>query len=104
MSLARRYPLATFLLVTYVLTAVIFALPLLGSTGIGLVPIELPGILPFVLVSALGLTAVAFFVTRVAEGRDSVRDLRGRAFSFRVSPVWYLVALLLLPLAALATA
>ena len=104
MTLARRHPLATFLLVTYVLTAVIFALPLLGSTGIGLVPIELPGILPFVLVSALGLTAVAFLVTRVAEGRDGVRDLRGRAFSFRVSPVWYLVALLLLPLAALATA
>jgi membrane protease YdiL (CAAX protease family) len=68
------------------------------------VPIELPGIAPFILLSTLALAATAFLVTAFADGRTGVRDLRQRAFRFRVSPIWYVVAVVALPLAALAVA
>ena len=50
------------------------------------------------------LTMVAFGVTAAADGSAGVRELRGRAFRFRVSPLWYLAAFLLLPLSALGVA
>ena len=104
MSLARRHPLTAFLVVTYALGVLIFAFPLLAKTGLGVIPVELPGAAPFVLLSALALAGVAFLITGRAEGRDGVRDLRRRAFRFGVSPVWYVVAILILPVVALATA
>ena len=104
MVLVRRHPVAAFLVATYALTLLIFGLPLLSDTGIGVLPIELPGIAPFVLISTLSLAATAFIVTALADGRTGIRDLRQRAFHFRVSPVWYVVAVLALPLAALGVA
>lgn len=104
MILARRHPVAAFLVITYALGLLLFALPLLAESGIGLLPIELPGAAPFVLLSAIGLAAVAFAVTAVADGRDGVRALRRRAFRFFVGPIWYLIALVALPLAALTAA
>ena len=104
MSLIRGHPIAAFLTATYVLTLLIFGLPLLSQNGIGVVPIELPGIAPFILLSTLALAATAFVVTALADGRPGVRDLRQRAFRFRVSPIWYIVAVLALPLAALSVA
>jgi membrane protease YdiL (CAAX protease family) len=104
MSLIRGHPIAAFLTATYVLTLLIFGLPLLSQNGIGVVPIELPGIAPFILLSTLALAATAFVVTALADGRLGVRDLRQRAFRFRVSPIWYIVAVFALPLAALAVA
>ena len=104
MSAIRRHPVATYLAVVYALGLIIYALPLLGSTGLRVLPIELPGVAPFILVSTIMLTVVAFGVTAAAEGRRGVRDLRERAFHFRVAPVWYVVAVLLLPASAFAVA
>jgi uncharacterized protein len=104
MDTARRHPIGAFLVATYALAGLIFAVPLLGTIGLGLLPIELPGVAPFLLISTIALAAVAFGVTAIVDGREGVRELRGRAFRFRVSPVWYLAALLVLPLSALAVA
>lgn len=104
MNLIRRHPIGAFLLATYGLTVLIFALPLLAEGGIGVLPIELPGVAPFILLSTLGLAAAAFAITAYVDGRQGVRDLRRRAFRFAVPPMWYIVALLALPLAALAVA
>ena len=103
MNTARRYPIATFLAVMYALAAVIYAPPLLGTAGLGILPVDIP-VAPFLLLSTIVLAAVAFAVTRAAEGSDGVREFRSRAFRFRVSPVSYLVALLVLPVAALGVA
>ena len=103
-SIAHRHPMAVFLAITYAATAAIFAIPLLASTGLGIIDIELPGVAPFILLSGLSLVGAAFITTALAEGRDGVRNLRRRVFHFRVNPVWYLSALVLLPGAALATA
>ena len=104
MATIRRHPIAAFLAATYVLTALIFAIPLLSQNGIGVLPVELPGIAPFILVSTLLLAATAFVVTAIADGRTGVRELRQRAFRFRVSPIWYVAAVLALPSAALIAA
>jgi membrane protease YdiL (CAAX protease family) len=104
MAAIRRHPLAALLTATYVLSILIFAIPLLGSTGLGVLPIEVPGKEPFLLLLTFALVGTAFGVTAIADGRDGVRSLRRRAFRFLVSPVWYVLALVLLPLSAFAVA
>ena len=96
--------MAVFLAIVYTASAAIFALPFLATTGIGVIAVDLPGIAPFVLLSALSLAGAAFITTALAEGRDGVRGLRRRVFHFRLNPVWYPVALVLLPGVAILTA
>jgi uncharacterized protein len=103
-SIARRHPMAFFLAIAYASSAVIFALPVLSSAGLGVLEFELPGVAPFILLSAFSLAGAAFITAALTEGRPGVRDLQRRVFRFRVHPGWYLVALVLLPGAALATA
>ena len=103
-SFAHRHPIRTFLAIVYTATAAIFAIPFLSSAGIGAVGLELPGIAPFILLSALSLVGAAFVTTALADGRPGVRALRRRVFNFRVSPGWYVLAIVALPGAALATA
>ena len=103
-SFAHRHPIRTFLAIVYTATAAIFAIPFLSSAGIGAIGLELPGIAPFILLSALSLVGAAFVTTALADGRPGVRALRRRVFNFRVSPRWYAVAIVALPGAALGTA
>jgi uncharacterized protein len=103
-SIARRHPLAVFLTIAYAASAAIFALPLASTNGIGIIDLELPGIAPFILLSAISLAAAAFIATALAEGRDGVHTLRRRVFHFRVNPAWYAIAVLLLPAAGLVAA
>jgi membrane protease YdiL (CAAX protease family) len=93
-----------FLALAYGAAALIFALPLVSSAGIGLVAIDLPGAAPFILLAAISLGVVAFVTTALAEGRDGVRELRSRTFRFRVKPIWYVLAISLLPVAGLVAA
>jgi uncharacterized protein len=103
-SFAHRHPIRTFLAIVYTATAAIFAIPFLSTAGIGAIGLELPGIAPFILLSALSLVAAAFVTTALADGRPGVTALRRRVFNFRVSARWYVVAIVALPGAALATA
>ena len=57
---------------------------------------------PFLLAVVLfGQLLPAVLVTAAVDGRAGVRDLFGRIFRWRVPPVWYAVAFLVLPVAAL---
>jgi membrane protease YdiL (CAAX protease family) len=103
-SIARRHPIAVFLGIAYGASAAIFAIPLLSSTGLGIIELELPGMAPFILLSAISLAAAAFITTALVEGRSGVRDLRRELLHFRVHIGWYPVALLLLPASAFAAA
>src|SRR5688500_18454337 len=98
MDVIRRHPIGAFLVATYVLAGVIFTIPRLATTGLAILPIELPGVAPFLLISTIVLAAVAFGMTALVDGREGIRELRARALRFRISPVWYLAALLVLPL------
>ncbi|HEV8282196.1 MAG TPA: CPBP family glutamic-type intramembrane protease [Candidatus Limnocylindrales bacterium] len=100
-SIARRHPFAVFLTIAYAASAVIFSVPLLANTGLGILDLDLPGTAPFILLSAFSLAGAAFITTALAEGRDGVRRFRRRVFHFRVKPSWYAIALALLPATAL---
>ena len=85
-TFAQRHPTAAFLTLAYLATALIFAVPLLSTAGIGVIDLELPGVAPFVLLLSVALAAIAF-LTALADGRDGVRDLRRRVLRFRVHRV-----------------
>ena len=103
-TIARTHPLAIFLAIAYSVSAAIFAIPLLSNAGVGVIDLDLPGIAPFILLDAVMLAVAAFVTTALAAGRSGVRELRSRVFDFRVHPKWYVTAVLLLPVAALAAA
>jgi membrane protease YdiL (CAAX protease family) len=103
-SIARQHPLAVYLAIAYTASAVIFSIPLLANTGLGILDLDLPGTAPFVLLAALSLAGAAFITTALAEGRDGVRRFRRRVFHFRVKPGWYAIALVFLPGTALVAA
>jgi uncharacterized protein len=93
-------PVAAVLVLVYVIT-----------TGLSFVPVVTrPGLLPEEatlygsLVNILGSAVPAFVVTAAADGRAGVRDLTRRCLRWRVGLRWYAVALLGMPVAALATA
>ena len=93
-----RHPAAAFLVFFYV-TGWIFFLPaLLGTSGFGLLPYDLPPQPSILLLTLIGLAGGAFLVTRIADGKDGVRELRSRYFTWRTGPQWYLLALFGAPL------
>jgi uncharacterized protein len=103
MTALKQHPVASFLVATYALVVVVFAAPLLGTSGLGVISADIP-VTPFLLISTILLAVTAAAVPAAADGRAGVRELRARAFKFRVSPVWYVVALVALPLATFGVA
>jgi len=93
-----RHPAGAFLIFFYV-TGWIFFLPaLLGTSGFGLLPYDLPPQPSILLLTIVGLAGGAFLVTRLADGTEGVRELRSRYFTWRTGPQWYLLALFGAPL------
>ncbi len=84
MSLIRRYPVAAFFILTYILSWL--------CLGIGLWLLNGNGILTWSGVIMPAVTAV--LVLAVTEGRVGLKQLLRRLFMWRVGFQWYLVALL----------
>jgi membrane protease YdiL (CAAX protease family) len=99
-ALARRSPLIAYLLMSYLWAIVVFAFPVLAETGIGLIPVSLPGVAPFVAVTAIGLALAGGLVSRWNGGAEGSAAYRRRVFRFRADPWWYPIALLVLPMTA----
>jgi uncharacterized protein len=100
-AFTARRSLTMFLLLSFGIGWVILAFPVLAHYGV------LPGQDVPIEVYALGTTLLvllpsALWVTAVLDGRAGVRALLGRAFRWRVSPVWYLVVLTGLPVLTIA--
>lgn len=97
-----RHPVLAYLVLAYGVSWAIFLVPLLSKSRIGLLPYDIPTVLPFVLLaSALGLTGSAFTVTALVDGRVGVRALASRLVRWRVGIQWYLIAFFGLPLVAI---
>jgi uncharacterized protein len=94
-SLARRRPVATFLLL-----ALGIGWPLLVVPAVGGLPFE-PFLLGLVYVALLGSALV---VTRCADGPGAIRRLLGRAVAWRVGVTRWAVVVLAMPVLTLAVA
>lgn len=89
----RKHPIAAYLVILFPLSW-IFNLPgLLGKSGLGVLPVDIPFQIGVLLSTIVGLTGVAFLVTRMADGKAGTRELRRHFYRFRVGPQWYLLAL-----------
>ncbi len=85
-----RYPVASFLIMVYVVTAATALSPAL--TRRDLLPYENA---PYdLLAHVVGSAVPAFIVTSAVKGRAGVRDLVQRCLRWRVGIGWYLLALL----------
>ncbi len=84
-----EHPIAAFLLMLYPISWIIFAPALLGKSGFGIIPVDIPYQVSVLLVTLLGLTSVAFLVTRIADGKAGIRTLRRHYYQFRAAPQWY---------------
>src|SRR5215213_6123557 len=89
MSLVKRHPIITFLVLTYAITwaiesPLVFLTNSVTSTQ-GLVLVTLASNVP---------SAVAIVLTAVVLGRGALRKLLGRLLIWRVNPLWYLVVFL----------
>lgn len=101
-----RHPVGAFLLMLYPLSWLLFLPAVLGKSGLGIIPVDIPAQVGILLVTIFGLTSIAFLVTRIADGREGTRALRRHYYQFRAGPQWYLLAIfgppLLMVLAGLA--
>ena len=103
-SLSRRNPIGAFVILSTSIAMLVLGLPLLSENGVGLIHVELPGVAPFVLAAALALFGASLWVTSTADGQEGVRAFRRRVFRFRVNPLWFVLALTMLPMTAVVTA
>src|SRR5438309_1413142 len=97
-----RHPVPSFLLMLYPISWILFLPALLGTAGFGVIPFAVPAQVSILLATMFGLTAVAFLVTRIADGREGTRALRGHYYRFRTNPLWYFFAVLAAPILLLA--
>ncbi len=97
----RRRPLTSFFLWLFTVGQVFAFTPLIASWN----GVELPLRQLFIVASTLvGMLLPAVVITRVVDGPDAVRELWRRAFAVGVPWRWYALALLGVPLVALALA
>lgn len=89
----RRHPLVVFFVIAYA-TSWLLWLPVLG-----LPPFDAARHAPalYILPGIVSVTATAFALTAVIDGRAGVRRLLARLVLWRVGPQWFAVAVLLLP-------
>jgi uncharacterized protein len=97
------HPVGAFLIILYPLSWVLLMPDLLGTSGFGVIPVDIPAQVGVLLVTIFGLTSVAFLVTRIADGKAGTRALRRHYYRFRAAPQWYLLAIAGTPLLLLLT-
>ena len=95
--LVVRHPVASFLLMLYVITWAVFLPVVLQARGLLALPVDLSEGVAFdavtSLASILGVALPAFLVTAATSGKAGVRDLLRRCLRWRVGLHWYPVAL-----------
>jgi CAAX protease family protein len=98
------HPIAAFLIILYPVSWVLFLPAVLGKSGIGVLPVDIPAQVSILLVTIFGLTGATFLVTRLADGKSGTRELRRHYLQLRVAPQWYVLALFGAPLLLLVVA
>jgi len=91
-SSAKHRPLATFYLLTFALSWIVWIA--MAATSLG---IDTTAGRALNVVAGYGPTVAALVLTALYHGGEGLRELLGRLARWRVSPVWFIVALFMLP-------
>jgi membrane protease YdiL (CAAX protease family) len=98
----QRHPLAAFFVLAYAGSWVMWSPWVLSQSGVGVLPYELPSAV-IAAMKQLGFLAgpftAAYVMTRIDEGCDGTRLFWARLLRWRVHSLWYVLALLVLPVA-----
>jgi hypothetical protein len=84
------YPLAKFLVVTYVISWALWVPMALSSQGI--IPIQIPSLLGIV-IGGISPSLTAIALTIIEGGKEGIQDLLARSLRWRVAIQWYLFTL-----------
>ena len=74
-SWIRQHLIGAYLAILYPVSCLFNVPALLGRTGLGVLPVDIPWEPGVLAMSVLGLTGLAFAVTGIADGRRGVREL-----------------------------
>lgn len=94
-QLVVRYPVAAFVVFAYLWAWLLWGywIPAMPPGGL----VIAPAFLVMALAGGFGPSLAAFLLVLLNDGRDGLRQLIGAAAPWRVGPVWYAAALLLVP-------
>ena len=95
-SIIRRRPLTAFLLWFFTVGVAVSFIPVVTDGG------GLPPQLYIVASTLVGLLLPTLVITRIVDGPEGLRALWSRAVQFRASLVWYVLALVAVPVVAVA--
>jgi len=87
----KRYPVVWFYILAFAISWLGWVPIALGSHNIA--PFNNPYLQFLLIFPAVGPTMAAVIVTLVAQGRTRIRDLLKPLIQWRVSPVWYIIAI-----------
>lgn len=96
-ALARKYPVASFYLVTLFISWGGLVLLIGGPSKISAQPNHAP-FLPLYLITVAGPIISGFLFTGLIHGKQGYRDLFSRLFKWRLPVRWYAYALLIAPI------
>lgn len=99
-----KNPVAAFLLILFPASWILYLPPLLGKSGSGVIPVDIPPQVSILVLTLFGLSGIAFLVTRIADGKDGTRALRRHYYQLRAAPQWYLLAIFGAPMVLLGVA
>jgi uncharacterized protein len=101
-NLAEKYPVATYYLVTFLISWGGLVLILGGPGRITSQPADVP-FLPLYLITVAGPSIAGVLLTGLYNGKKGYRELFSRLFKWRVPAKWYAAALLVAPLTVFTT-
>ena len=109
MAVIARFPLTSFFTLAFLLSWLAWTPYVLGGTGLGLLPIQVPelwgssqtlGLLPGAFLGPIGS---ALLVTALAEGRPGLRRWGARLIRWRFGLRWYVAVVVGVPVVYIAT-
>jgi len=93
----RNHPVGAFLVALYPLMWLLSLPALLGTEGVGVIPVAIPPDPGLLAITIFGLAGLSFLITYIVDGKAGVRQLLRRFYTFPKGPQWYLLAVFLSP-------
>jgi membrane protease YdiL (CAAX protease family) len=100
-KLAIKYPVATYYIITFIISWGGLILLIGGPGKISSQPANVP-FLPLYLLTVAGPISAGVLLTGLYHGKNGYRDLLSRLFKWRIAFKWYAVALVVTPLTVFA--